>query len=573
MSARQHRRERDRSRDPRRESPRAAPPPVPGNFAQTLAAHWSWIVAAVVGLHVLLAWLALQPAPHTGGDNAGYLTLAQSLLERQQYRDLYIPSAPPHTQYPPGFPLILAAAIAAGFSTWVHFKLLIVVFSAVAVGFTVLWIGKRGQRGLALGVGAILAIAPGVIEQSHWVLSDVPFWAITMAALWAWQQLPDVWRGRFIAAVLLTTLAYFTRSAGLPLLLAAVVWLTLHKRWKQLAMFAAVIGPLAFLWWLRAKQQGGVDYVSQFWSLDPYNPALGRIGMADLFTRMFDNSGRYVSRHLPVLLFGVEGLLPLSILIFGLAIGGWFVRIRRLWEADVAEFFTPLYIGLILVWPAVWSGERFLLPALPFILFYAGDALVRLVRLASQNAAAPVAAAAAALLVVFGLPATAERVGAGRNCMALYRAGDRYACLPDGYKDYYRIAELAPRVLPDNAAVLSRKARSFYYIGGVPGQQYPLSAEPDSFFARAAEHGARYVVFDGLDGLSQNYLAPVLLGRSASFCILFGLGENRAIVFGIDPEAPPAASNAPGSFRECDAGYWRSPAVRDSLMRGLIPLQ
>lgn len=543
--------------------------PIGSNAALWLRAHWKLALLAIVFLHLLLAYLVFLPQPHTGGDNAGYLTLAKSLLQRHQYRDLYDPAEPIHTQYPPVYPAILAVALTLGLKPWVQLKIINILFSAVAVAFSYLWIRRHGRPEMAVGVAAILALAPGVLDQGHWLLSDVPFWAITMVAVWAWQRVPEGFNKHFIIAVVMTVVAYFTRSAGLPLLIAAFGWLALRRRWSQLAVFAAVIIPLAFLWWLRAKSKGGVDYVSQFWSLDPYNPALGRIHFIDLFTRMRDNGGHYISRHLPVLLFGKEGMVPLSVIIIALGVYGW---VRHMRHPGIGELFLPLYIGLLLVWPAVWSGERFLLPALPFILFYAGDGLVRLTRMLTRNAARVPAFVACVLLIFFGVPATMEAHAFSQQCMSEYRAGDRYACLPEPYKDYYHIAELSPRLLPDHSAVLSRKARSFYIISnGVPGRQFPLSDDPAKFFAEAASAKARYVVYDGLDALSQAYLAPVLLRKSNAFCILFSLGPERAAVFGIDL-ATAAQDQQPGtgSFRQCDESYWRSAAVRDSVMRGLI---
>jgi hypothetical protein len=79
------------------------------------------------------------------------------------------------------------------------------------------------------------------------------------------------------------------------------------------------------------------------------------------------------------------------------------------------------------------------------------------------------------------------------------------------------------------------------------------------------------VLFDRLDGVSQAYLAPVLVTRSNSFCILFGLGQDRATMFGILPDgsaAQPQQQNV--QFVTCGDEYWRSAAARDSLMRGLI---
>ena len=523
------------------------------------------IVLILVAVHVLLAHLLMQPAPHTGGDNAGYLTLARSILERGTYQDLYDPTEPKHTQYPPVFPLILAAASLIGLKSWLALKYLTVAFSAVAVAFSYLWIRKRGRPELAFGVAALLAVSPGVLELAHWELSDVPFWAMTMVAVYAWDRLRPGDYKLLALAIVMTVLAYFTRSAGLPLVVAVSAWLMWQKRWQDFAIFLLIFVPLAFFWWYRAKTQGGVDYVGQFWFVNPYDPSQGRIGVGELLVRMKDNGWKYLSWHLPVLLFGAQKYVPISILVVLLGVYGWAVRLRR---PRISEFFLPLYIGLLLIWPAVWSGERFLLPALPFILFYAGDAFVRVLRMTAPATARLVPAVATGLLVLLGVPQLSQATQLSRECMALYRAGDRYACWPGPWQDYAAIAELVPRALPDKSAILSRKPRTFYIISGVPGRTFPLTASPDSFFRAVQETGARYVLFDGIDALAQAYVAPVLLSRSNSFCIVLGLGQGRATLFGIKPTslAPPPQQNA--NFEMCGPEFWRSQAVMDSVLGG-----
>ena len=177
-------------------------------------------------------------------------------------------------------------------------------------------------------------------------------------------------------------------------------------------------------------------------------------------------------------------------------------------------------------------------------------------------------AVVAGCIVLLGMPQLSQATQLSRECMGVYRTGDEYACLSPDWKDFYGIAEIAPRALPDSAVVLSRKPRNFYSASGLQGQNYPLFPEPDSFFKTARETGARYVLFDGLDGLSQSYLAPVLVGYSNSFCIMFGLGPERATLFGILPRRAPPAQAAP-NFESCGVEFWRSAAVRDSLLQGL----
>ena len=523
------------------------------------------LVTAILLLHLILALLTFDPTPHTGGDNAGYITLARSLLEHRAYIDLYDPATPPHTQYPPVFPAVLAVALAAGITPWVGLKLLIVAFSLGAVGFTFLWLRRRGWPGAAPWVALIVAVSPGVLEQSHWVLSDVPFWAFTMAALWAFERLrPDDW-GRFAVAAAATTLAYFTRSAGLPLVLAGLAWLALRRHWRQLALFTLVIGPLAALWWLHARGVGGVGYVEQFLMVNPYAPELGRIGPREFIERVIENDQRYIGVHLPALLLGLKGrvLIAFSSAVLLLAAVGWGARLRR---PGVPELFLPLYVGLLLSWPHVWSGTRFLLPVLPLILAYAGIGVCRVCnRLAPRltRFAGPVGAL---LLLVAATPGLHAAVVMGVECTTRYLEGVRYPCVGSDWRDYFELAEWSNRTLPEGAVVLSRKPRLFYLLSGHRGRVYPFSEDPDTFFAAARDVGARYVVMDFLDGLSMRYLLPALVQRHASFCMMRALGLTRAALFGIMPDsasasAPPDESRADETegYAACPEEYWRDP--------------
>jgi hypothetical protein len=174
------------------------------------------------------------------------------------------------------------------------------------------------------------------------------------------------------------------------------------------------------------------------------------------------------------------------------------------------------------------------------------------------------------LLILLGMPQLSQATQLGRECMGVYRMGDEYACLSIDWKEFYAIAEIAPRVLPDSAVVLSRKPRNFYSAARLQGRNYPLFAEPDSFFKAAREAGARYVLFDRLDGVSQRYLVPVLVARSNSFCILFGLGQDRTALFGIVPDGAATPPDRDVQFASCGVDYWRSTGARDSLYLGLI---
>jgi hypothetical protein len=537
-------------------SPRPAPkPPAPAApkrspLAWTADVRPVHIALALALVHLALVMLSILPIPHDGGDNASYLALARSLREHGTYQELWDPASRPHTQYPPGFPLILAAAMTLGIQPWVGFKVLVALFSAVAVGLSYLWARRVTTPGTALGVGLLLAIGAGVVERGRWELSDVPFWAFTMLALWGFARLAPRdpadgsiapaaasateaparvprWKallGPLALASVGTLLAYETRSAGLPLLVAGVAWLAWGRRWRQLAVFAGVIVPFAFAWWLRNRLAGGPSYTGYLWYVDPYRPALGTVGIGGFLERIVTNVVKYTSQHVPFLLTGVRFGTPA--VVFGtvvvlLAVAGWVMRVRR---AGVPELWLPLYMGLVLIWPAEWAGNRFLLPALPLLLVCAAEPIRALVP----------------------------------------RAHLRTAGMAEEWSDLLGVAKSVNGALPEGSAVLARKATLFWAYSGYPSRTYPFTADPDTLLAAARDANAQYVLLDYMDNLSVMYLAPVLMQRPQAFCVMTAAGPGRATLMAILPgaERMPNVRDRPGNetanvpFSFCTKEFW-----------------
>jgi hypothetical protein len=546
-------------------------------------------VAALVALHLLFSLLTFEPRPHTGGDNAAYITLARSLIERGAYLELWDPAEAPHTKYPPVFPAILAVAMLLGLQPWVQLKLVVLTFSAIAVAFSFLWMRARRRHAAALAVGIIVAIAPGVLREGRWILSDVPFWAFTMVALWAFQTMRARDHARFAVAAAATILAYFTRSAGLPLLLAALAWLAWRRRWIHAAALAGAAALPALLWGMRSRAFAPADYVSEFWLVDPYYPVLGRAGPADLALRLGENAWKYASVHLPTLLTGAPSLsmLPISALILAFAAWGWFrsaaglraapaAADRPARTAGVTEVFLPLYLGLILLWPSVWSGERFLLPVLPVVLFLAAGPLVRLGRRVAGGRDLVAAGGVAVLLLLAAVPGLVRGMQVGHECTRRYWAGEAYPCLgAPAWDDFFAISGRSGELLPPDAVVLNRKARLFHVLsGGLKSRPYPLVPEPGALFAAADSAGARYVILDQLDMVAEIYLRPVLIRRASAFCLVAVEAETATVLFGILPGAASVGDDSVAAepdgtigFPFCPAEYWLSPQVREDYMR------
>jgi hypothetical protein len=525
------------------------------------------LVAGVLALlHLGLAALMFLPAPHTGGDNAVYVVLARALLDEGAYVSLHLPGAPPHTQYPPAFSLILAIALWLGLAPWVQLKAMMAGISAIAVVCTFFWVRGRTRAGLALGIGLLVACSPGVLEHTRWVLSDVPFWAFTMAALWALDRLRPGQRTAAAVAAALIAAAYLTRSAGLPLLIAAGAYLAHRRRWTQLVIVAVAAGAPGLWWWLRTRLHGGSEYGAQFWHINPYQPELGTIGAAGMLTRMSDNVAAYVGEHLPRLLTGGAGALAtaLAIAVTVLAACGWLMRMR---VPRTAELFLPMYAGLLMIWPAVWSGERLLLPVLPLLVLYAGEALRTFATRWDARVVTPVGVVAVLSIMLLGVPRLADEIRRGTACTARYVRGDSFACLPSTAREFLLLAAWSGRELPRDAAVLSRKPSLYYLESGLPGDYYPLTREPEELIATARRSGARYVVLDRMDSLSEVYLEELLRRRPAAFCVLTASNAGGTVLLGIRdgaelfPDEPEAERTELVAFTACPPDFWRDPGA------------
>lgn len=499
-----------------------------------------WLVGLVALLFLATALPVFIPAPHTGGDNAGYITLAVSLLERGSYQELWDPAEPPHTKYPPGLPLLLAGAILLGARSWVALKALSVLAVTGAVVLAFLWARRRLGTSGALGVALILALSEAFLWASTWILSEPLFLVLTLGALMALDRCsPGVEGGeplsrspplRTACAVALTLGAWATRTAGLPLALALVVWLLWRGARLQALAAATALALPAAAWGLRGAASREVGYLSEFWMRDPYRPDLGTVGMGGLLERALENLVDYGTAHIPHGLVPVEGAWAafLGSTLLLLAAVGWARSVRH--GPGPAELFVPLYGGVILLWPSVWSGDRFALPLYPFLLVYAALALGAL---GGRGGAAVRRWTLTGAVVVLAVPAALgwwKRIPESAACRSLVASQGPFACYALPVQEWAEAARWSGSFLPEDAVVFSRKPRLLYVLsGGIRSLTYPFSDDPETFFTQAEASGIQYVLVDRLDNLAPFYLVPVITQAPERFCAVAGWGQPGSV--------------------------------------------
>ena len=499
-------------------------------------------------------WFAFNPAPHTGGDNAGYVTLAYSLLKNGTYTELFDPAQPPHTKYPPVFPALLAVLMALGARTWTALKAVAVLSTLGATALTYLWAERRIGPAWGAGVAVLLALSSSVVYYSHWILSDPTFLFFTVLALWALDRADGVGPGEAEAGavaggeangpqagwlalgVAAAALAYFTRSAGLPLLVATFGWLALRRRWRGLAASAVAVGVPAVLWMLRARGPGTADYSAEFWLLDPYDPSLGRVGVGGLLGRAVANLQGYVGTHLPAGIVGQRGawVAAMGVTLVAVALVGWVLRGRR--RVGPAEIFLPLYAGLILLWPQVWSGDRFALPLYPVLFLFAASALKDLLEHRGRALATAAGLAAFLALALPALGSWTRAVQDAQACAAAVRVGGPFACYGPRVGSFVEAAEWSGANLPPGSSVLTRKPRIFYVLSGVPSRTFPFVEDARTHLELAESLGTRYELVDQWDGQANRFVVTAVGNDPGAYCSVRGFGaDGGAQLLGILP--------------------------------------
>ncbi|MGH7672788.1 MAG: glycosyltransferase family 39 protein [Gemmatimonadales bacterium] len=490
------------------------------------------VVVWVCSAHLLLALLLFDPKPFMGGDNFWYMILGEGLRNGDGYRDFWLPTAPLHTRYPPVYPILLA--VTGWFSNSViAFKALSLACTTTAVGFTYALARRRtGDAGLALAAALLVAVAPAIVEYSHWELSEAPFLVLVTIALYAFARDPgghDL--SVFAAGSAAALAAYLTRSAGLPLLVAIAVALALGKHWRRLGWFAGASALVMLGWWLyvRSAAAEGAAYATYgqtFFDRDPYRPELGRATIPDLVGRVVDNLKVYALSAWPQTIGGRDvgrGLgTAVGVLLGGAVLAG---VLRRMRTPGVLELFTVVYVGLILLWPQAWSDQRFLVPLVPLAALYLAEVVDWALPASAGRSDADQgpsgglrpAHGVMGVAVAFALFANVRIAGPSLGCARAVLSGEPYACYPSAFADFVEASQWIRDHTEPGAVVISRKPQILYWYGRRPGDLYPYTTDADSLVRFLDARNTRYVVVDNMYGTTGRYLVPAIQQHATRF--------------------------------------------------------
>lgn len=345
-------------------------------------------------------------------DDGWYILLAKSLATGQGYSLINSPSSGILPLYPPAFPFLLSLVyrISPDFPNNVWLLKSVSVAAMMGVGI----IGYRyfvKERNLppmlALGICVAAVLSPPLVFMAtSTMMSECVFALIFLAVVVVMEKCRRAETASVqmkLAALggVLASIAFLTRSIAVSLIAAGFFYLLKARLIKPAVLFTVIVASLCAPWVIYTRlhtptpeqqtEQGGhivLPYTQQFWQKRAGFGFSGTIGITELPERVFNNivevSGRDIGRIIVTPLFealrdpyqeaqkasvkqgGRGDTWSLSFVMSLFAVIGLIVVARE--KMTMAEFAVPLSLAVTFLWP--WETFRFVLPLIPFVIFY-----------------------------------------------------------------------------------------------------------------------------------------------------------------------------------------------------------
>jgi hypothetical protein len=459
-----------------------------------------------------------DPKLFTGGDNAVYVILAQSICSGKGYKDLYLPGEPPHSQYPFGFPLMLAPFVLIFGANIIILKLVVLLTGLGALYFMVKICDELFKDKLYFLIASYVSI-PIMITYNHWILTEMPFVFLSLAAVYLLMKSDSDRQVYGYLAFLCSIYAFLIRTAGIALIIGIILWLLLKKRYRQLVIFVLLFLVAFIPWQIRtAGAERGGGYVEQLLAKNPYQMELGRIDALGFLIRIWDNILYYAFTVLPSSLLPVLRAEMLRIIAGALftilIIIGFVTRIKRYAVFDVYFVFAVI---VLLAWPKVWSSERFLMTIIPILIIYIYSALSWV---SSKINLKFIVETFAGLIICLNIYGIVPVVRLATTYNAAYLKGDRLAGYNLDWRRYFELIDWVRRKTPSGSVIMARKPEFVYILSGRKSFIYPFTSDHEQI--RQSLSGCDYIILDNFTWTVTTlyYLFPVLEEEPEKYIIV-----------------------------------------------------
>jgi 4-amino-4-deoxy-L-arabinose transferase-like glycosyltransferase len=348
------------------------------------------VVVLVAAIAALVAFGLFLPISANPMDEPEYLILAEGYRNGLLHRMPHEPGAPVNFPAGPLLPLALAGfQIVAGDDLVTAKYAIACLYPILMVLLAVLFLRRFHPLWAGLAVLGI-ALTYSIGEFSWQVMTEIPF--ALLATVWllasdTWERSAGRKRGWLV--LVLISLGYLLRPAGVVLGLSSAVWAALRRRWRvaSLAVAIAIVLPLGWNLLLdREAARVGKRFGPTHLAYAVRRAGRGtdhslRAVLTGLIVSRPEQVNTMVTLDLPKMLrfsgqyetwFGgaLQGKLTAltSILFLLSALAGSFLLVKHRRSEGVLGILVPLYLAEVILFH---SAVRFLVPIFPFMVFAA----------------------------------------------------------------------------------------------------------------------------------------------------------------------------------------------------------
>lgn len=469
------------------------------------AKHQLLLIGLILGLFSFLSLLLFNLRVSEGGDDSTYIIRAVNFINDGTYPSFQGPLYPLFLSLFVGlFGIQLGLLKLTSFalmlvSIWLFYRIFRQRISYTLL-FATLFISSLSSF--------YIYFSSQTYSEALFILLQLPVFGLVFRLIesdsqsFQWKQL--------LLLSLLIVVGYLTRTVGLGALIAVVVFMGLHKRYKELGLLLISCAGMLFMlmllknaiWqngWFDGGQAGTLLYKH------PYQLEQGKETFAGFITRFIENSRLYLSKHFlhmvglkDVAIKSTNGLVTL--LLYSLFLFGAY----RAFKANKYLLFTAIYVATMLgitfvVLQKLWDQYRLIVPFFSLMVLVL---LYGVFQLAEVSKSKWVKRLALALVIVsVGSVFTQSLSDVDLLTLRKNIRGDLYEGYTDDWRNYLSMAEYVGDELPEQTYVAVRKpnmariyanGKKFYGI-------YRYDTEnPDELLQRLKERRVSHVIMASL---------------------------------------------------------------------------
>jgi hypothetical protein len=331
------------------------------------------------------------------------------------------------------------------------------------------------------------------------------------------------------------TAAFYTRSAGIAGMVAVLLWMLQAGKRRQAAALGPILVLLLLPWLAHALSGTGSGYFRQLVSVNPYYPGEGTVGPGALALRLAENARKYFLELVPTTAFPAlygstyspvelqKAFFPIWLAIpvmIPFAAG----CARGLGRRDPVPWWVLATLGLLCLWPSIWTSIRFLAPLSPLLLTLWWDGWRWPEERGLDGPWRKIRGGVLVVLVLLGI----------RNLVFYTIETRRY---PPPWERYFSSLEWIREHTARDAVVVDRKVGFVEYVAQRKGVAFPREADLGRFLESLRKEGATHVILSALpyDDIGR-FLQPAISRGRPYFRIVHATPEPRTYVLEFHPE-------------------------------------